>query len=330
MQTKLPNFQGTDWHKYNLAKTHEKRLFYKLLDELCKQIPEPMHTSGRKPVPVRDLVFMSALKIYSNYSCRKISHDLKEAEMAGYISKSPHFNRLSDFFNCDATYDLLKKLLIITAMPLKNLEDDYSIDSSGFGSYQYERWMRARYKNKRGWRNYLKGHICIGTRTNVICSSEVTYGNLSDHKNGQTVLEALSYNFAPKIVTGDKAYSSYRIHQIIESMGALPFIAFKENTNPSDKAPEIWLRMFNYFKKNREQFLKCYHRRSNVESTFCMIKMRLGEFLKSKNYEAQKCELMMKFIVHNICCLISEIFENSVHVDFRECIKRYVEPKKEK
>ena len=30
-------------------------------------------------------------------------------------------------------------------MPLKKLEDQFSIDSSGFGSYQYERWMRVRF-----------------------------------------------------------------------------------------------------------------------------------------------------------------------------------------
>jgi len=52
-----------------------------------------------------------------------------------------------------------------------------------------------------------------------------------------------------------------------------------------------------------------------------MIKMRLGEFLKSKNYEAQKNELMMKFIVHNICCLVSKIFENNIHIDFKKAIE---------
>ena len=58
-----------------------------------------------------------------------------------------------------------------------------------------------------------------------------------------------------------------------------------------------------------------------------MIKLRLGEFLKSKNYEAQRNELLMKFIVHNITCLVQEIFERGVNVDFRECIKNYIERK---
>ena len=57
-----------------------------------------------------------------------------------------------------------------------------------------------------------------------------------------------------------------------------------------------------------------------------MIKLRLGEFLKSKNHEAQKNELMMKFIVHNICCLVSEIYQNNIHVDFKNAISSYIAP----
>lgn len=326
-QTYLPVFAGINWHKYNLAKTQEKRLFYELLNELCKLIPEPIHENGRPPIPVKDMIFMSALKIYSNYSSRKIHHDLKEAEMSGYIKKAPHFNRLSDFFNCDATYEMLQKLLMVTAIPLKELEDDFSIDASGFGSYQYERWKRYRFSkdfNSRGSRNYLKGHICIGTRTNIICSAEISYGNLHDIRFAPKILESLKDNFNVKSVSADKGYSSQRILQIIENLGALPFVMFKNNVSPKDDSPEIWRKMFNYFKDNKQEFLKHYHRRSNVESTFCMIKMRLGEFLKSKNYEAQKNELMMKFIVHNITCLVSEIFENDIHVDFKKIMEKMI------
>jgi transposase len=319
IQTTLPKFNKVDWAKYNLAKTSEKRFFYQLLFELCQYIPEPNHFKGRKPIPVRDLVFMCALKIYSNYSARKVYSDLKHAEMAGYIKKAGHFNRLSDFLNSEGTYELLSKLLTITALPLKELEDAYSMDASGFGSYQYERWKKFRFSQKFGGhetRNYIKGHICIGTRTNIIVSAEATYGNLSDIGQAPQLLEKLKH-FQPKEVSADKGYSSHRVHQIIESLGAIPYVLFKQNSTSRETAPDIWNKMFNYFKKNKGFFLDKYHKRSNVESTFSMIKMRLGEFLRSNNYEAQRNELMMKFLVHNITCLVAEIFENDVHVDFR-------------
>lgn len=312
------------WNKYNLAKTNEKRLFYELLDELCKLIPEPKKRTGRPPIPTRDMVFMTALKLYNNFSSRKIWSDLKFAESSGYIKKAPHFNRLSDFLNSEGTYDLLQKLLTITAMPLKNLENHYSIDASGFGGYQNERWMNVKYQNRGSFSKFLKGHIVIGTKTNVICSCEVTSSSVADVRAAPLVLENLSKNFQPKEVSGDKAYSAHRILQIIEKMDAEPFIPFTIATNPNKKSPEVWTRLFKYFKENEEEFNKHYHKRSNVETTFFMVKSRLGEFLRSKRYTSQKNELMMKFICHNICCLIQEVYENDIHVDFKTQLQAFI------
>ncbi len=85
--------------------------------------------------------------------------------------------------------------------------------------------------------------------------------------------------------------------------------------------------MFTYFRTNREKFDEHYHCRSNVETTFAMVKVRLGEFLKCKNFESQRNELVMKFICHNICTLIQEIYENKVHIDFRKCVDEFVDRK---
>ena len=312
------------WNKYNLAKTNEKRLFYELLDELCKLIPEPKKRMGRPPIPTRDMVFMTALKLYNNFSSRKIWSDLKFAERSGYIKGAPHFNRLSDFLNSEGTYDLLQKLLTITAMPLKNLEDHYSIDASGFGGYQNERWMNVKYHKRGTFSKYLKGHIAIGTRTNVICSCEVTSAAVGDARAAPLVLENLSKNFQPLSVSADRAYSAHRILTIIEKMDAEPFVPFKTNTNPNKKSPEIWIRLFKYFQENQEEFNAHYHKRSNVETTFYMVKSRLGEFLRSKLHTSQKNELMMKFICHNICCLIQEVYENEIHVSFKKQLQSFI------
>lgn len=315
------------WHLYNLAKTNEKKMFYDLLYELCQIIPEVRYDFGRPPACPRDLVFSLGLKLYNNFSSRKIISDLNHAKEAGYIKKAHHFNTLTDFLSCPATYDLLCKLLTISAIPLKELEDHYSLDSSGFGSYQYERWQKAKYQTKRGWKNYLKGHICIGTRTNIICSCTVTPGNFSDPRQAPELIEKTGANFKIKEISADKAYSSKRIFEIIHKLGATPYIDFKKNANPNESDPEIWRRMYNYLKVNREDFMKHYHKRSNVETVFSMIKTRLGEHLKCKNFESQRNELVMKFICHNICCLIQEIYENEVHVDFRKALTKFIDHK---
>jgi transposase len=328
-QSKLPvkRKYTQKWHLYNLAKCNEGRLFYKLLHELCQIIPEPEYKFGRPMASPRDLFFSLGLKLYSNFSSRKISSDLKHAEGYSYIKKAPHFNTLTDFLGCPATHDLLLKLLTISAMPLKELEDDYSMDSSGFGSYQYERWQKAKFQTKRGWRNYLKGHICIGTRTNIICSVSITPGNFSDIKQAPLLIKKTAANFKMKTVTGDKAYSSHRLFSLIKSYNAMPYIDFKANAAPTANSPEIWRKMFKYFQEHKEDFMKKYHRRSNVETVFSMVKVRLGEHLKCKNFENQRNELVMKFICHNVTVLIQEIYENEIHIDFKECLNNFVDKK---
>ncbi len=59
-----------------------------------------------------------------------------------------------------------------------------------------------------------------------------------------------------------------------------------------------------------------YHKRSNVESTFSMIKAKFGERLRSKTHTAQVNELLCKVLCHNLCCVIQSMYELGVDVDF--------------
>jgi len=316
-----------DWHAYHLAKTQEKKLFLRLLHELCKVINEPeIKTNGRPKAKLRDLIFCLGIKLYSNYSGRKSYSDFTDAEAIGIITKAPGVNTLNDFLNVPATEVLLIKLIELSAMPLKELEDHGSIDSSGFGSYQYERWQNAKWKTKRGFKNYLKGHIVIGTRTNIICGCTITPGNFSDAKQAPMLIQRAGANFKFKEFSGDKAYNSKRIMQAVEGIGGTPFIPFKSNCTGKDKdSPQIWKDMFKFFQEKRAEFEHHYHKRSNVETVFSMVKVRLGEHLKCRGFIAQKNELLAKFLCHNICVLIQEMFERKVKIDFRKCLNEYIE-----
>ncbi len=50
--------------------------------------------------------------------------------------------------------------------------------------------------------------------------------------------------------------------------------------------------------------MRNYHKRSNVESTFMMIKAKFGDSLRSRTKTAQINEALLKVLCHNICCLI--------------------------
>jgi len=67
--------------------------------------------------------------------------------------------------------------------------------------------------------------------------------------------------------------------------------------------------MFHFYSFNQKRFIECYHKRSNVESTFSMIKAKFGDRLRSKTKTAQINEALCKVLAHNICCLIQSIDE---------------------
>lgn len=89
--------------------------------------------------------------------------------------------------------------------------------------------------------------------------------------------------------------------------GATPYIMFKANTTGG--VGGLFKKMFHYFQFKREEFLAHYHKRSNVESTFMMIKTKFGDSVKSKTEVAAKNEVLAKVLCHNICCLISAMYE---------------------
>lgn len=49
--------------------------------------------------------------------------------------------------------------------------------------------------------------------------------------------------------------------------------------------------------------MRHFHKRSNVESTFTMIKAKFGDSLRNKTERAQINEALFKVLCHNICCL---------------------------
>jgi transposase len=73
------------------------------------------------------------------------------------------------------------------------------------------------------------------------------------------------------------------------------------------KAP-AWSRHLVEFTLNQERFLAHYHRRSNVETVFAMMKARFGGAVASRLPTAQVNEVLAMSVAHNLCCLIKAIF----------------------
>ena len=118
-------------------------------------------------------------------------------------------------------------------------------------------------------------------------------------------------------VVADKAYSSNGNLKLVLMKAAQPYIPFKSNSTANRKRhSSVWNRMYHFFMYNQDEFMRHYHRRSNVETTFSMIKTKFGERLRSKTGTAQRNELLCKILAHNLCCVIQSIYELGIEADF--------------
>jgi transposase len=146
-----------------------------------------------------------------------------------------------------------------------------------------------------------------GVKTNVVTAVEIREKDASDTKLLPELVHTTAAHFDMREVSADKGYSSVNNVNVIADHGATPYIAFK--SIHSGAAGGLWEKMFHYFAFNRQEFLHHYHTRSNVESTFSMIKAKLRDHVRSKTDTAMANEVLCKILCHNICCLIQAMYE---------------------
>ena len=201
------------------------------------------------------------------------------------------------------------------------------MDSSGFSTGRYDRWVdakwgkiRAQHGDQRNLaintKDWLKVHLMCGVNTNVVTAVEVTNAHAGDSPQFAPLVETTSRNFVMNEVSADKAYSSSKNLQLVLVKGAQPYIPFKSNTNPGKRSNSIWSRMFHFYQYNQQWFSEHYSKRSNVETTFSMIKAKFGERLRRKTVVAQTNEVLCKILCHNLCCVVQSIYELGVEPNF--------------
>lgn len=299
------------WRAYNAAQTNEKAKFQTLLRDLCAGIVEPARTGkGRPRIPMGDAIFSAVFKVYSTVSGRRFMSDLRESKENGLIGRAPSYNSIFAVLESESTTAVLKAMIEESARPLKAIESHFSCDSSGFSGCKFDRWYDHKWGKYQIQRVWCKAHIMCGSVTNVITAVEIHDKNTGDGTMLKPLLASTAQRFTISELSGDMAYSTHANLQAIVDINATPLIPFKSNA--TDRAGGLWAQCFHYFKFKQEEFMARYHQRSNVESTFSMLKRKFGDGVRSKTETAMKNEVLAKILCHNICCLISAMYELGV------------------
>lgn len=306
-----------DWPNYNAAQQNEKREFQRLLHDLCRDIPTPPQVGrGQRRLPMPDAIFSAVFKVYCTMSARRFTSDLCDAQAKGYIEKVPHFNSVLNYLENPDLYPILHSMIERASLPLAGVEENFAFDSTGFATSRFVRWFDIKYNKFTSEQQWVKAHIACGVKTNVVTAIEIHGKDANDNPILPSLVKATRKNFTMKEGSADKGYSTRDSHDAIAEAGATPYIMFKNNSTGG--VGGLYEKMFHFFQFKRDEFLTHYHRRSNIESTVMMIKTKFGDSLRSKTDAAQRNETLCKVLCHNICCLISAIYELGIDPVFTE------------
>ena len=295
-----------------------------LLRDLCHAIPEEPRPRrrGRPTAPLSVKLFAAIYKVYSGFSARRFTSDVQAAQRQGFIDHAPHFNVTNRYLASADLTDHLKTLIKLSASPLVSVETDFAIDSTGFATTTYHRWFDHKWGKERSQQSWIKTHLMCGVQTNIVTAAHATTDASADSKQLPHLLRRTAETFNVNEVSADKAYGSKQNLREIEAVGAMPYIPFKSYSKGSQgsrrRYDSLWAKMWHFYSFHREEFNAHYHKRSNVETTMSMIKMKFGASVKSKTGTAQVNEVLCKVLCHNICVLIQSLYELGIEADFAE------------
>lgn len=303
-----------NWPAYNAAQTTEKAWFTSLLADLCSGIQEPERKPGRgrPPVKLADSIFAACFKVFSGHSARRFTCDLEAAAEDGFISRKIHFNSVLNIFDTDVAAPILTELIQKSATPLRGIETQFAIDSTGFSGCRFDR----HFNEKRGVPTkraaWVKAHAIVGTRTHVITAAVMNDGG--DSPMLPELMNTTAKTFTVKELSADKGCLSIENYEEAEKIGVDLYAMFKANTTGAGGG--AFERAYHAFCLDRDGWLDHYHRRSNVETVFSMVKRVLGDSTRSKNVRAMRSECLAKMVCHNIRCVVSAIYERGIDPTF--------------
>ena|SRR5215212_8836972 len=154
-----------------------------------------------------------------------------------------------------------------------------------------------------------------GVRTKMVTAVDISGWTANDTTYFVPLVQTTAAHFEIREVSAHKAYLSRKNLSAVEAVGGMPFVPFKSNTLEPTEAG-TWAKMYHLFMHRREEFMERYHKRSNIETAYSMIKGKFGSALRSKSDTDLINEALCKVLCHNICVLVQAMHELGIEPAF--------------
>ncbi len=304
-----------NWKVYRQAQHEEKERIMILLHDLCSGVVDPPHNKrGTRPIPRRDRLFTVCYKVWSTLSSSRWDTDLRDAVKAKLLSRKLHSNKVNCFMEEADLTPYLKAMVVRSSLPLRPIETQFAVDSTGFSTSRFVRWYDKKYGVVKQEHDWVKVHVAVGVNTHIVTAAAIYGRDANDCPVLPELVQQTGQNFKVEEVSADKAYLSVENVEAIFNEGGLPFIAPKSNTTGA--AGGLFEKMVGWYQYRKEDFLTHYHKRSNVESNFSAVKRKLGDSVRSRTPVAMVNEVLCKLICNNLWCVILGQLESGIVPEF--------------
>lgn len=108
-----------------------------------------------------------------------------------------------------------------SSLPLKSVEVDFAVDSSGFTTLRFTRWFDVKDGKPRAKHHWVKVHLMCGVTTNIVTAVEVGEPFSGGSPFFPPMVKATAQNFTISEVSADKAYDSIKcVESAVRDEGA--------------------------------------------------------------------------------------------------------------
>ena len=230
----------------------------RLLADLCSTVEQPEYVFGRPRLPLSDMIFAAAYKVYTGFSSRRFNSDVVDAYDKGFIDATPSYASCNRYMADPALTPIIKAMVEASAAPLSAVETEFAIDTSGFSTSRFDRWHSAKWGREKTSRVWRKAHIQVGVDSKIVTAIEVTPSTVADINMLPTLLDTTAKRFPTMTeVSADKAYLSHANLRAIRDQGAYPYIPFKSNSR--NRGSGLWQQLYAMFVLNQPAFYRRYH-----------------------------------------------------------------------
>ena len=179
--------------------------------------------------------------------------DLREAQAKGYISATPHYNSIFNYLESSAMTPVLRRLIEQSSLPLRSVETNFAVDSSGFTTSRFTRWFDVKYGKERVKQDWVKCHIMCGVKTNIVTAVEIEEMYTNDTLMFAPMVETTAKNFTVSRSLGGQGLRKPVEHR--RRYQGRRYSVYRFQGSATGAAGGTFGQMFHYFMFKRDEFL---------------------------------------------------------------------------